>query len=141
MRWSEHGEYNYFLSHDIRCGAVYIQSFYVATFTLSIIIMYCICVLILINAHITSPPPEVHIREDSQKFVQATESGDSKRMRRTLQLVRGRSLQLIRMVREDVTENSAAYSPEQLPRLEASLQALGEKGERNNYGGKYLFSV
>ena len=79
--------------------------------------------------HSLSSPVEVHIREDSQKFVQAMENGDSKQMRKTLQLVRGRSMQLIRMVQEDVVENSRAYNQGQLPRLEATARALREKCE------------
>ena len=52
------------------------------------------------------------------------ESGDDGEMRRTLQSVQGRSLQLLRMVQEDMQGNSGAYSRPQLPRVEGSLQAL-----------------
>ena len=63
------------------------------------------------------------------------ESGDGREMRKSLQAVRGRCVQLLRMVKEDLAGNSGAYSQGQLPRVENSMQALGEKCKRRRRRG------
>lgn len=72
---------------------------------------------------------EVHVREDSQRFMQAVEGGDGREMRKVLRVVRGRTLQLLRMVRESLAGNSEAYGKGQLPSVENTLQTLREKCE------------
>ena len=72
---------------------------------------------------------EVHVREDSQRFMQAVEGGDGREMKKVLRIVRGRTLQLLRMVRESLAGNSEAYGKGQLSSVENTMQALREKCE------------
>ena len=74
---------------------------------------------------------ELRVREDSQKFIQALESGNSRWMRRTLQIVQSRCLQLLRVVQEDVVGRPEAYSHGQLSRIDNTAQSLREKCEEN----------
>ena len=62
------------------------------------------------------------------------EGGDGREMRKTLQSVRDRSRQLLRMVKEDLAGNLEAYSASHLPSVEKSKLALEEKCESRAEG-------
>ena len=59
--------------------------------------------------------------------MKAVEGGDGRETRRAVQVVRGRSQQLLRVVREDVAGNSGAYDRDQLPGVETYTQTLADK--------------
>lgn len=59
--------------------------------------------------------------------MKSIEGGDGREVKRTLQAVKGRCLQLLRMVRDDVAGNEERYSEEQLPGIKSSAQTLKEK--------------
>ena len=74
--------------------------------------------------------PELLIREDSQRFMKAVEGGDGREVRRVVMTVRGRSQQLVRVIREDVAGNEEAYQQEQLSAVETCSRTLADKCRR-----------
>ena len=62
----------------------------------------------------------------------AMEGGDGRELKRALQLVRERSMQLLHLVQEDVAGNTEVYSQSQLPSVETATQALGKKCTSDN---------
>ena len=59
--------------------------------------------------------------------MKALESGNGRELKKALQTARGRSKQLLQMVKEDVAGNSEAYDQSQLPTIKTATRALGEK--------------
>ena len=59
--------------------------------------------------------------------MKAVEGGDGREVRRTVQSVKGRSQQLLRVVKEDLAENQGVYHHDQLPLVEACSQTLADK--------------
>ena len=91
----------------------------------------CTCMYMCVLQCMLFVYAELRVREDSQKFIQALESGNSRWMRRTLQIVQSRCLQLLRVVQEDVVGRPEAYSHGQLSRIDNTAQSLREKCEEN----------